>query len=130
MSIVIVPNVVNTAISEKLDVALADLPDAEQSRPHLYQQLLSFEPDEQGLRAFVFGKNFDNAGHWGLAHLADVETRARMKLWNPKNTIEGGIIEDAEQFVEMFVVLYQNDKAVAEIDLATLFAFACGTYAG
>lgn len=88
------------------------------------------EPDEQGLRAIVFGKNFDNAGHWGIEHLADVETRARLKLWNPKNTSDGGMIEDAEQFVEMFVVLYQNDRAVAEIDLATLFAFACDTYTG
>lgn len=85
------------------------------------------EPDEQGLRALVFGKNFDNAGFWGLEHLAKRETEARVRLWNPKNTADGGVIEDAEQFVEMFVVLYQNDRAVAEIDLATLFAFACGT---
>ena len=88
------------------------------------------EPDEQGLRAFVFGKNFDNAGHWGLEFLSTRELHARKSLWNPKDTVEGGIIENAEEFVEMFVVLYQHDKAVAEIDLATLFAFACDTYAG
>lgn len=88
------------------------------------------EPDEQSLRAIVFGKNFDNAGHWGLAHLSRREQEARTRLWNPRKTMEGGVIEDAEQFVEMFVVLYQNDEAVAEIDLATLFAFACGTYEG
>lgn len=88
------------------------------------------EPDEQDVRAMVFGKTFDNAGFWGLRHLAERETVARTRLWNPKKTSEGGIIEDAEQFVEMFVVLYQNDEAVAEIDLAALFAFACGTYEG
>ena len=88
------------------------------------------EPDEQGLRAVVFGKNFDNAGHWGLEHLSRCELDARSRLWNPKNTSDGGIIEDAEQFVEMFVVLYKDDKAIAEINLATLFAFACGTYEG
>jgi hypothetical protein len=60
------------------------------------------EPDEQSLNAFCFGGSFDNAGHWG----------------------------DAERFVEMFVVLYQDGVAVAEVNLATLFAFACDTYQG
>jgi len=88
------------------------------------------EPDEQDVTARVFGKNFDNAGFWGLKHLADRETEARSRLWNPTNTAGESIIEDAERFVEMFVVLYKDDKAVAEIDLATLFALACRTYSG
>ena len=87
------------------------------------------EPDEQGVRAITFGQSFDNAGHWGIKHLADRETDARMRLWNPKNTTDGGVIEDTQRFVEMFVVLYKNDIAVAEINLATLFAFACDTLA-
>lgn len=85
------------------------------------------EPDEQGLTAITFGKSFDNCGHWGLEHLSRRELDARSRLWNPTQAISEGVIEDAERFVEMFVVLYKDDKAVAEINLATLLAFACGT---
>lgn len=86
------------------------------------------EPDEQSLTAITFGRSFDNCGHWGLKFLGEREAQARKQLWNPEpDTTEGAIIEDAERFVEMFVVLYREDKAVAEINLATLFAFACGT---
>lgn len=88
------------------------------------------EPDEQGLTAIVFGENFDNAGHWGLEHLGRRQIEACKHLWNPSKTVGSGEIENPEKFCEMFVVLYKDDKAVAEVDLATLFAFACGTYEG
>jgi hypothetical protein len=64
------------------------------------------EPDEQNIEAKVFGKIFDNAGIYGLS--LDIPTEQK----------------------EIYVVLYQNKKPVAEIDLATLFAFACDTYFG
>ena len=63
------------------------------------------EPDEQDLTAVVKGKCFDNAGFWpgpfeGL----------------PKNC------------VELHVILKKNKKPIAVINLATLLAWACGTY--
>lgn len=65
------------------------------------------EPDEQGVEAIVFGDAFDNAGFWGR--------RFR------KNVIDG------KQFCqeEMNVLLVKDDKPVAEINLATLFSWAC-----
>lgn len=39
-------------------------------------------------------------------------------------------LDDVDRFVEMFAVIYKDGYAVAEINLATLFAFACDTYAG
>jgi len=63
------------------------------------------EPDEQGVTANVIGKIL-NAGFYGL----------NCSLPN-KNQ-------------ELCVVLYQDKKPVAEIDLATLLAFACDTYEG
>lgn len=88
------------------------------------------EPDNQDVDAFTFGGHFDNAGFWGLQHWGDCERRARMNLWNPSGNVSEAVIEDAELFVEMFVVLYKEGRAVAEINLATLFAFACGTFEG
>ena len=64
------------------------------------------EPDEQDLTADVFGKKFDNAGFYGLDCM----------------------IPDNQK--EMYVVLYKQGKPVGEINLATLFAFACDTYSG
>lgn len=90
------------------------------------------EPDEQGLDAFTFGGSFDNAGHWGLEYWSrrELDTRTRLYKAGDSNTVSDFIIEDAERFMEMFVVLYQEGHAVAEINLATLLAFACGTYEG
>lgn len=85
------------------------------------------EPDEQGLDAFVYGGSFDNCGNWGLQHFADRGYHAMLCLWNPQKEIGAGTIGDFERFIEMFVVLYKDDKAIAEINLATLFAFACDT---
>lgn len=60
------------------------------------------EPDEQDVTATAHGVNFDNAGFWGT-----------------DSTFSG----DSEQYV----TLYQKGEAVAEINLATLFAWASGT---
>lgn len=59
------------------------------------------EPDEQEVCARVFGSSFDNAGFWG----------------------EG---TDDRPHAEMWVRLYQHDEPVADVNLATLFAMACG----
>jgi hypothetical protein len=90
------------------------------------------EPDEQSLTTATFGKSFDNCGHWGLEFLSKREFEARTRLYDSghTNTVEDYQIEDAERFVETFVVLYKGGHAVAEINLATLFAFACDTYEG
>ncbi len=65
------------------------------------------EPDEQGLTAKVFGRSFDNAGFWGSDYME-------------KNSA-------VDKSMEMFVQLLQDKKPVAEINLATLFAYACQT---
>jgi hypothetical protein len=58
------------------------------------------EPDEQDVTARVEGSSFDNAGFWG----------------NPGTALTQ----------ELHVVIYQQDRAVAAINLATLFAWATG----
>jgi hypothetical protein len=47
MSMVIVPDVLRSAIDRKLDAAIAETPDAERDREVLFRQLLSFF-DEHG----------------------------------------------------------------------------------
>ena len=69
------------------------------------------EPDEQGVTAEVRGKSFDNAGFWGIKDEAEFLTRHG----------HGGV-----SAVEMYVTLYKDGEPVAEVDLATLFAFATG----
>jgi hypothetical protein len=59
------------------------------------------EPDEHGVTAAVHGEKFDNAGFWG--------ENAR------------GLPPHAW---EMWVRLYVNGEAVADVSLATLFAWA------
>lgn len=61
------------------------------------------EPDEQDLTARTFGQSFDNAGFWGLER--DVP----------------------DSYKEIYVVLYHMGRPVAEANIATLFAMACGT---
>ncbi len=61
------------------------------------------EPDEQGVTAHVWGTSFDNCGTW------------------PHDEI--GFDPAA---VEMYVMIYQNDKPVAAVNLATLCAWASG----
>jgi hypothetical protein len=63
------------------------------------------EPDEQGLTAKVEGRSFDNAGFWPR------ELSAHM----PASSIE------------KHVILSKDGQPVAAVNLATLFAWACGT---
>lgn len=56
------------------------------------------EPDEQGVTAGTHGTSFDNAGFWG----SDNTCRTQ----------------------EQYVVIRQDGEAVAEVNLATLFAWA------
>jgi hypothetical protein len=58
------------------------------------------EPDEQDVDVEVHGNVFDNAGAWGLDTQAPYEA------------------------VEKFIVLKKNGQPVAEVNLATLFAWA------
>lgn len=68
------------------------------------------EPDEQEVTARVFGLSFDNAGFWGQDEVRRV----------------GGMGPYSEG-LEMWVTLYQDGYPVAEVNLATLFSWACGT---
>lgn len=66
------------------------------------------EPDEQGLTAVVHGTDFDNAGFWGHDRDGSLSTYGdppRQEIW---------------------VELFKNGVPVAEINLATLLAFATG----
>jgi hypothetical protein len=73
------------------------------------------EPDEQEVTARFYGTSFDNAGFWGGDELAH-----RVKL-----RAEG--IELTNDSLEMWVALFKDGERVAEVNLATLFAIACGT---
>lgn len=67
------------------------------------------EPDEQEVGASVGGHSFDNAGFWG----ADTETEWRQRHGNTDG-------------VELYVQLTKDGEPVAEVNLATLFAWATG----
>lgn len=64
------------------------------------------EPDEREVTAEVHGENFDNAGFWGEA-------------------IEGAT-GYAPASVELYVTLHKDGEPVADVNLATLFAWATG----
>lgn len=66
------------------------------------------EPDEQEVTAIVRGDDFDNAGFWGH---------------NPDGSLD--TYGDGRQ--EFWVELLQDGKPVAEINLATLLAWASET---
>lgn len=68
------------------------------------------EPDEQGLEAIVFGEEFDNAGFWGRSFRESILSR------HPKHRLSE----------EMNIMLVKDGKPIAEINLASLFAMACG----
>lgn len=70
------------------------------------------EPDEQDVTAHVFGQSFDNAGTWPFD-----PTR-------PADTAVGSLNSEG---LEMYVELRKEGLPVAHINLATLFAMACGT---
>jgi hypothetical protein len=67
------------------------------------------EPDEQEVTAEVRGKSFDNAGFYG------VKTEAE---WLSRHGTDTG--------VEMYVRLFKEGQPVADVPLATLFAWATG----
>ena len=70
------------------------------------------EPGEQEVEAICFGEDFDNAGFWGRRFRKDqIDRHFRISE-------------------EMNVMLVHRGKPVAEINLATLFAIACGTWEG
>jgi hypothetical protein len=58
------------------------------------------EPDEVGVTASTHGRTFDNAGFWGSDNTCHTQ--------------------------EMYVIVCKDRKAVAEVNLATLFAWATG----
>jgi len=84
------------------------------------------EPDNQNVDVCIFGAGFDNAGFWGLRHLADRRYETLTRLERPPELNGDPVFQNPENLVEMFVVVYKDDKAIAEVNLATLFAFACG----
>jgi hypothetical protein len=57
MSFVIVLDFVHDAINSALDKALADIPEAEASRRHLYEQLLDYYNEHGELPEFGIVKN-------------------------------------------------------------------------
>jgi hypothetical protein len=65
------------------------------------------EPDEQEVTVKVHGDDFDNAGFWG-------------------HDSRGGLDTYGDGRQEIWVEIFQNDKPVAEINLATLLAMASG----
>lgn len=69
------------------------------------------EPDEVEVTAKVFGRSFDNAGTW------------------PIDNDSAATHVDSEA-LEMYVEISKDGRPVAIVNLATLFAFACGTYEG
>ena len=70
------------------------------------------EPDEQDVTAQVHGGSFDNAGFWG---------KEEYDCW----VAEYGHAR-ANAGIEKWVTLWQHGRPVAEVNLATLFAWACG----
>lgn len=67
------------------------------------------EPDETEVTAEFHGKSFDNAGFWGAVAEAEMVDR-----------------HGTDVAVEMWVTLKQEGHPVAEVNLATLFAWATG----
>ena len=65
------------------------------------------EPDEQDVTAHVGGHCFDNAGFWPESNCSQS-------------------LRDA-QATEMYVELRKDGLPIAQVNLATLFAIACGT---
>jgi hypothetical protein len=65
------------------------------------------EPDEQEVTAVVHGDNFDNAGFWG-------------------HDSRGTPVTFGEGQQEMWIELRRDGHPVAEVNLATLLAWATG----
>ena len=71
------------------------------------------EPDEQEVTAHVFGHSFDNAGFWPADPLRQPYSRAT---------------DPDSESLEMYVELRKAGLPVGQINLATLFAMACGMF--
>lgn len=71
------------------------------------------EPDEQGVTAVVFGQSFNNCGTWPHDPT------------QPHDTCVGRLNSEG---LEMYVDLYKEGLLIAQVNLATLFAMACGTF--
>lgn len=65
------------------------------------------EPDQVGVSAQVYGERFDNSGFWG-------------------GEVPDGAMGYAPSSVELHVTLSKGGNPVAEVNLATLFAWATG----
>lgn len=71
------------------------------------------EPEEQEVTAKVYGQSFDNAGTWPM----DLDRAGdRFAATAPES-----------EALEMYVELHKDGLPVAIVNLATLFAMACGT---
>ena len=71
------------------------------------------EPDSQDITAVVHGRSFDNAGFW------PIETREPRDRWDIQ-------ANPSHPALEMYVDLLHRGDIVAQVNLATLFAMACG----
>jgi hypothetical protein len=71
------------------------------------------EPDGRDVTARVFGSDFDNAGNWGTAEA--LQRKAERARGIPRS---GSL--------ELGVTIYRDGKPVAEVNLATLLAWATG----
>ncbi len=72
------------------------------------------EPDEQGVTVEIRGVNFDNAGFWGAREEAALLSAVGKGAFAQLNSIE------------MYAIIYKDEKPVAEVNLAELFSWACG----
>jgi hypothetical protein len=75
------------------------------------------EVSQVDVSASVHGRSFDNAGYWGAAE-AD-QFRARY-------SDSPALRKAADAAIEMWVSIEHEGETVAEVNLATLFAFATG----
>ena len=75
------------------------------------------EPDEQDLTVEIHGTEFDNAGFWGSREV---------KLQEKDNFYSKGY----KPMLEIWVTICKGGKPIAEVNMATLLAFACDTYDG
>ena len=74
------------------------------------------EPDNRDVTAVVLGHHFDNAGFWG-------EPCIGPEYRNPLGEVVNALLPRG---AELYVQLFYDGKVVAEVNLATLFSFACG----
>lgn len=93
------------------------------------------EPDSQDVDARVYGETFDNAGFWGVEFLAWRRGQAEGDGRSIRTPLRLSPQSDEEFYAdvarrrgyeELHVVLRRGGTPVAEVNLATLFAWATG----